>query len=116
VVLDDMNLDLGRLRLRAAGSDGGHNGLASVVQALGTTAFPRLRIGIGPAPQADDHVEFVLGTFTEAERPVAEAAVDRAADAAELWVRRGLEPAMNACNRPTDDRKEGPDRGPEHDD
>ncbi len=100
VVVDDMDLDLGRLRLRPGGSDGGHNGLASVIAHLGHERFARLRVGIGPAPAQDEHVDFVLSPFAAAERPAVERAIESAADAAECWVQRGLEEAMNRYNRP----------------
>jgi PTH1 family peptidyl-tRNA hydrolase len=67
VVVDDFALPLGRLRLRKSGSDGGHNGLASIIATIGTQDFPRLRLGIGPAPEGMDPAEFVLGNFTESE-------------------------------------------------
>jgi len=63
VVVDDFNLPLGALRLRPSGSDGGHNGLASLIEELGTTDFPRLRLGIGPAPDEDDTADYVLSRF-----------------------------------------------------
>jgi PTH1 family peptidyl-tRNA hydrolase len=100
VALDDLNLELGRLRLRPGGSDGGHNGLASVIEHLGHEAFPRLRVGIGPAPPPEEHAAFVLAPFTADERPAVERAVLGAADAAECWVRDGLDEAMNRFNRP----------------
>ncbi len=103
VVLDDMALPLGRLRLKAGGSDGGHNGLASVLQALGTTDVPRLRAGIGPAPLTDEHVDFVLSPFREGERPAVDRMVDRAADAALCWLTEGLDEAMTRFNRPVPD-------------
>lgn len=100
VVLDDMNLEVGRLRLRPNGSDGGHNGLASVIEHLGHDAFARLRAGTGPAPPIEQHVDFVLSPFAAEERSAVDRMVAQAADAAECWLREGLEEAMNRFNRP----------------
>jgi PTH1 family peptidyl-tRNA hydrolase len=102
VVVDDVNLELGRIRLRHMGSAGGHNGLKSIIDRLGTEVFPRLRIGIGQSRGAvlRDHV---LSTFAPDEKPVAEKAVARAADAALCFVEFGIDTAMNKFNT-------GPDR------
>jgi PTH1 family peptidyl-tRNA hydrolase len=97
VVLDDLALPLGRLRLREKGSAGGHNGLQSVIDHLGTNEVPRLRLGIGAASaEATGHV---LGRFTAAERPVLEEAVARATDAIELAQTDGFPAAMNRYNQ-----------------
>lgn len=98
IVLDDMYLDAGRLRLRPDGSAGGHNGLASIIQALGHDRFPRLRVGIGPAPRVEHHADFVLSPFTKAEKPLVDEAIIQAADACECWIRYGLSEAMNRFN------------------
>jgi PTH1 family peptidyl-tRNA hydrolase len=103
VVSDDLALDLGRMRLRGEGSAGGHNGLASIVAHLGHDQFGRLRVGIGPAPPPAEHAAFVLSEFTAAERPVIEAAIACAADAAECWMTEGLQEAMNRFNRAQED-------------
>ena len=79
---------------------GGHNGLASIIERLGTEAFPRLRLGIGGAPEGIDWADFVLTEFLEEERSAAAAAIEEAADAVELAVRRGLEEAMQRYKRP----------------
>jgi len=116
VVCDDLNLPLGQLRLRRKGSDGGHNGLGSIIVALGHGEFPRLRIGVGPRP-AGDQTEFVLSEFSAGERPVIEEAVTRAADAVECWIFEGLSEAMNRFNRGPDDiypngeEKDSPHKG-----
>jgi peptidyl-tRNA hydrolase, PTH1 family len=102
VVVDDVNLPLGRLRLRAAGSAGGHNGLRSVIQHMGP-AFARLRIGVGRGDPAWDLADHVLARFEREERPAVEEAIGRAADAAELFVAEGIDPAMNRFNA-RDDR------------
>lgn len=98
VVLDDMALELGRLRLRPEGGTGGHNGLESVIVHLGTEAVPRLRIGIGAAP-SEGAVDYVLGRFFEEETPVVEKAVARAADAVKCAIDNGVLSAMNLFNK-----------------
>jgi PTH1 family peptidyl-tRNA hydrolase len=87
VVVDDFAIELGRLRLRAAGSDGGHNGLKSVAASLRGQEYARLRIGIGPCPERMPSEVFVLQRFKPAEREAVEEAVARGADAAEDWLR-----------------------------
>ena len=81
VVTDDFALPLGELRIRRRGSSGGHNGLESVIQMLGSPEFPRLRLGIGPAPAGRDPAEFVLEGFGRDEAPAAEEMVQRAVEA-----------------------------------
>jgi PTH1 family peptidyl-tRNA hydrolase len=98
VVLDDVNLPLGRLRIRGRGSDGGHNGLRSVIAWLGTSDFPRLRVGIGK-DESRTLTGFVLGDFTEEEEKPARAAIVRAADAVESVIAEGITVAMNRYNQ-----------------
>ena len=98
VVVDDLDLPLGRLRLRAHGSDGGHNGLKSIIEALGTTEFPRLRVGIGRPAEGVDPADHVLTRFTSDEQAVVDAALDRAAEAIETAIAEGIETAMNRFN------------------
>ena len=98
VIADDLDLPSGRLRLRGAGSHGGHNGLRSIIEALGRDDFPRLRVGIGRPPAGVDPAEFVLTPFREDEDGVMQAALDRAADAVETVLREGLPAAMNRFN------------------
>ncbi|MBI4581287.1 MAG: aminoacyl-tRNA hydrolase, partial [Planctomycetes bacterium] len=93
VVSDDMALPLGRIRLRAQGSAGGHNGLTSVIQELGSDQFARLRIGIGQV-SGERMVGHVLGPFSVEERPAAEQAIRTAADAVECWVAEGIDADM----------------------
>ncbi len=98
VLVDDMDLPLGRLRLRASGSAGGHNGLRSAIQHLGTQEFARLRIGIGapadnPAERRERTVSHVLGRFSAAERPVLEAVLDEVVAGLDLLRRQGAERA-----------------------
>jgi PTH1 family peptidyl-tRNA hydrolase len=107
VVCDDLALPLGRLRLRTKGSDGGHNGLRSIVERLGTTAFPRLRLGIGPLPAGADQADFVLSPFRPKERKIAERMTARAADCVESCLRDGFDAAMGRFNT----RAEDPDGG-----
>jgi len=95
LVTDDIDLPLGRVRLRRSGSAGGHNGLRDVIAAFGSDEFARLRIGVGRAGQAADHV---LATFAPGERDLASEMVAVGADAVELWLREGIEAAMNAFN------------------
>jgi PTH1 family peptidyl-tRNA hydrolase len=95
VVADDVDLPLGRIRLRRSGSAGGHNGLRDIIASLGSNEFARLRVGIGRAGETVDHV---LSTFRPGERELADEAIAVAADAAELWLREGIEAAMNAFN------------------
>jgi len=98
LVCDDVNLPLGTLRLRAQGSDGGHHGLASCLGYLQTEAVSRLRIGIGISSLPNDLTEFVLSPFEAVEQPVVHQAVTRAVEACELWVREGIQVAMNEVN------------------
>ena len=94
IVLDDVNLPLGTLRLRPQGSDGGHHGLASCIGALGTEGVPRLRIGVGARPLPKDLTEFVLSPFEPDERPVLDGAMGKAVDVCEVWAREGIRGAM----------------------
>ena len=96
VISDDMDLDCGRIRIRAKGSAGGHKGLADIISKLGTESIGRLRIGIGRA--TTETVEFVLDKPSEAEKPLLDDAVERAAQAALCWVENGIEAAMNEFN------------------
>ena len=99
VVVDDVNLELGRLRARAAGSAGGHNGLKSIIGALGSDAFARMRIGVGGGEPRRDLSGHVLGRFAPDEQPIIAEAVSRTVDAAELFIREGITPVMNRFNR-----------------
>ena len=97
VVCDDINLPLGKLRFRARGTHGGHNGLRDIQSHLGTTEYSRLRIGVD-APPEDGAVDHVLGRFRPSERPVINEAVAEAVQGVVLWVREGIEPCMNQYN------------------
>lgn len=114
VVVDDVNLPLGRLRARARGSTGGHNGLKSVAEQLGTEAFARLRVGVGRGDDRRDLADHVLARFDRDEQAAIDAAVGRAADAAEIFASDGIERVMNAFNRQDDTGGED-DAGPEGD-
>lgn len=98
VILDDMALPLGKLRFRPSGSAGGHNGLQSVIDHLGTSAIPRLRVGIGAAPGAAQAVGHVLGRFALEEKAALAQSLDLAVQAVDCLRERGLEAAMNTFN------------------
>lgn len=98
IVCDDVYLDLGRLRLRANGGEGGHNGLRSIADMLGTE-YARLRVGVGRGDSRRDLADHVLARFEPEELAGIEAAVARAADAVERWVSDGLVKTMNVFNR-----------------
>lgn len=98
VVCDDVNLDLGKMRLRRAGSAGGHKGLISIIQHLHSEEFPRLRIGINRPPEGMDMMSYVLGPFRRGEWPAVNETIARAVQAVETWVYYGIEEAMNRFN------------------
>jgi PTH1 family peptidyl-tRNA hydrolase len=100
VVVDDIALPLGKLRFRPAGSDGGHNGLASVIAVLQSDQFARLRCGIGREEhvQGSERADFVLSPFTKDENDRVTEMVTRAADAVEIFLHDGIESAMSRCN------------------
>jgi PTH1 family peptidyl-tRNA hydrolase len=102
VVCDDVNLPVGRLRARAGGSDGGHNGLRSIADHLGTMEYARLRLGVGRGDARRDLADHVLARFESEERSGMNDAVTRAADAVELWISDGLARVMNTFNRVED--------------
>jgi PTH1 family peptidyl-tRNA hydrolase len=102
VIFDEAALPLGRLRARRGGSEGGHNGLRSVIEQLGTTDIPRLRVGVGRGDERRDLADHVLSTFDADERETIQAATLRAADAAELFLTDGIERVMNAFNAAID--------------
>jgi len=102
VITDDMDLPVGRIRVRPAGSAGGHNGLKSLIQHLGTDAFPRVRVGVGRPAQGSRNIDHVLGKFGRDEIEPLRAAMDRAVEAVEVIVVEGVEAAMNRFNRKED--------------
>jgi PTH1 family peptidyl-tRNA hydrolase len=102
VICDDLNLPIGKIRLRAGGSDGGQNGLKSISQFLSGQPFPRLRFGIGEPPREvrmeRGTADYVLSSFAPDERALVEETVRRAADCVETWVQSGIEAAMTGFN------------------
>lgn len=98
VIYDDIALPVGKLRVRAKGSAGGHNGMKSIISRLGTEEFARVRIGVGEKPTGWDLADYVLGCFKEEELPVMRDAVGNAAKACALIIKEGMETAMNRCN------------------
>jgi peptidyl-tRNA hydrolase, PTH1 family len=98
VACDDINLPLGRIRIRASGSSGGQKGLQDIIRHLGTEVVPRLRIGVGSPPGQMDSADYVLARFGTAEREVIDQAIVQGANAVELWVTGGLSSAMNRFN------------------
>ena len=104
--VDDADLPLGEIRLRASGSSGGHHGLESIEQHLASRTFPRLRIGIGRREGAREITDFVLGRFEEAESVSMGKVLDRASDQVECWVDGGIEKAMNRFNGVIDSTNE----------
>ena len=98
VIVDDVALPTGAIRLRAGGGSGGHNGLTDVQRALGTPEYPRLRVGIDACPPMMNLEDYVLGRFTNEQLALLEPALDKAADAAEAFASTGLAAAMNRFN------------------
>lgn len=98
VLVDDVALPCGQIRIRPGGGSGGHNGLADIQRALGSQAYPRCRIGIDATPAFMNQADYVLGRFTEEQLALVLPAIDRAADAAEVFVTKGIDAAMNQFN------------------
>ena len=99
VISDEVALAPGKLRVRRSGSAGGHNGLKNIIAHLGTDQFPRIRLGVGQKPHPDyDMADWVLGKFQGEDKKAVEAAVKKAADAAECLIREGVDKAMNQYN------------------
>lgn len=99
VVLDDLALPCGKLRLRKGGSPGGHNGLVDIERVLGTDQYPRLRVGIDPPPPNVPGKAYVLGRWSPQQKEQIVQATARACDAIITWIEQGIEPAMNQFNR-----------------
>jgi peptidyl-tRNA hydrolase, PTH1 family len=106
VVLDDLALPSGKIRIRAGGSSGGHNGLKDIERAIGTDEYPRLRIGIDPAPPRMAGRDYVLGRFTAEQRKAVEPALERSAAAILTWIEKGIEAAMNVFNADVEQEKD----------
>ena len=102
IVTDDVNLPLGRLRARPGGTEGGHNGLRSIAQQLGTVDYARLRIGVGRGDLRRDLADYVLARFEPDEQTEIDRATIRAADAVETWIADGVNEVMNTFNRAED--------------
>ncbi len=98
IILDDLALPLGRLRLRARGGPGGHNVLESIIVQFGTEEIPRLRVGIGQAPR-EGYVDYVLSRFFDEEKPLVRSTIGRAVDALKCAIDNGLVSAMNTFNK-----------------
>ncbi len=99
VISDDVSLPLGKLRIRANGSAGGHNGLKNIIQHLGTDAFPRIKVGVGaPAHPEHEMIDWVIGNFSSAEKKVVAEAVAKAADAVACLIEKGVSEAQNKFN------------------
>ncbi len=99
VISDDVALSLGKLRIRAGGSAGGHNGLKNIITHLGTEQFPRIRVGVGaPEHPEFEMVDWVIGKFSQQEKKLADEAVGRAVDAALCVIERGVQEAQNRFN------------------
>ena len=106
IVTDDVNLPIGRLRARPGGTEGGHNGLKSITQHLGTIDYARLRIGVGRGDTRRDLADHVTARFEPDEQGAIEESIERAADAVEMWIGEGLLKVMNAFNREVNDGKD----------
>jgi len=98
VVVDDMHLEVGKVRFRRKGSTGGHNGLSSITECLGSPEYPRLRIGVGPAPPSSEWADFVLTPWDSEDREKLDAALVRAAEGVETLLELGIERAMSRFN------------------
>ena len=106
IVLDDLALPCGKLRIRPGGSDGSHNGLRDIQRALGTTQYPRMRIGVDSPPPMVAGRDYVLGRFTPDQRKAIDPALDRAAGAIVTWIDKGIAQAMNQFNADAKDTKD----------
>ncbi len=99
VVHDDLDLAVGRLRIKSRGGPGGHNGVLSIIDALGSDRFARLKIGVGRPPAGEDPADYVLSPVRRGDRPVFDEAVQQAVQALECWIVEGLMTTMNRFNR-----------------
>lgn len=98
IVVDDVDLEVGRIRLRSSGSAGGHNGLKSIIDYLGTDEFARLRIGVGPRPTGDEMVDYVLGTFKPEEKEVINTTLEKASQIVGAFLVGGYEKAIDVAS------------------
>ena len=99
IIFDDISLDVGQLRIRKKGSAGGHNGIKSIIQHLGSNVFQRIKVGVGEKPKEYDLADYVLGHFTKAEREIMEDGYKNAIEAVEMIVRGDIDAAMNSFNK-----------------
>jgi PTH1 family peptidyl-tRNA hydrolase len=106
VVLDDVALPCGKIRLRGGGSSGGHNGLKDIERALGTSQYPRLRVGVDSPPPRVPQRDYVLGKFSPAQRTLADGAVNRSTGAIVTWIDKGINAAMNQFNAETEEERD----------
>ncbi len=122
IIVDELYLPTGRIKLLPSGGTSGHNGLSNIEQLLATDAYPRLRVGVGLQPNGGkppfiDQADFVLGRFTPEDEPLLEASITRGASAVEVWAAKGITAAMNAANAgdtpPREKKPKPPDRPPE---
>ena len=105
IVLDDVALPVGKIRIRPGGSSGGHNGLKDIERALATDRYPRLRVGIDAPPPRVPQKDYVLGRFADEQKKTIDQAYARAGDAIVTWIEKGLNAAMNQFNAEVDDQK-----------
>ena len=98
IICDDINLDVGRLRIRKKGSAGGHNGLKNIIAHLGTEEFPRIRVGVGEKTEGWDLADYVLARFDKDSEPVIREALANVVGAVETWISDGIDAAMNRFN------------------
>ncbi len=98
VLVDDIHLDVGRIRIRRSGSEGGHNGLRSIISSLGDDGFARVRLGVGKAPESVSQIDHVLGRIAQDSRDVASKVIYRSAEAIRTWCADGVELSMNLFN------------------
>ena len=99
VLFDDISLPVGKIRVRPSGSAGGHNGIKNIIAHLGTDVFPRVKVGVGAPSHPDyDMVDWVIGSFSAQEKKIVDEALDRALDAAECIISRGVTEAQNRFN------------------
>ena len=108
IVLDDLALPCGRLRLRGSGSSGGHNGLKDIERVLGTIQYPRLRLGIDAPPPPVPGMQYVLGKFSAEQRELIDPAIDRASGAILAWIDKGIASAMSQFNAEPENNTGGP--------
>lgn len=106
VIYDDLDMPVGKLRLRKTGSAGGHNGIKNIIAQLGTQNFYRIKVGVGAKPKGWDLADYVLGRFSSKEREVVDAAIQDAADAVEMIIEKGIDAAMNHYNGSGKKKKE----------